>query len=111
MIINIFADGPASGISILRTDINEVLSISDSRFTEYVGAIRAGDQIVINTNKGEKSARLLRDGRYYHIINTLEAPMVWFELKAGDNVFMLNADTGLSNLQYKISYRKIYSGV
>lgn len=111
MIINIFADGPASGISILRTDINEVLSISDSRFTEYVGAIRAGDQIIINTNKGEKSARLLRDGRYYNIINTLEAPMVWFELKAGDNVFMLNADTGLSNLQYKISYRKIYSGV
>lgn len=111
MIINIFADGPASGISILRTDINESLSISDARFTEYVGAIRAGDQIIINTNKGEKSARLLRDGQYYNIINTLEAPMVWFELKVGDNVFMLNADEGLSNLQYKISYRKIYSGV
>ena len=51
-----------------------------------------GDKITINTNKGEKSVTLLKDGVETNIINKVIPNPTWFTLQPGDNVFMYSAD-------------------
>ena len=110
--IEIHAIGNASGIGVYRLDTNEMITINDTRLIGIVGSgIRAGDTIIINTVKGSKRVYLLRDGVYHNILNALNAPITWFALRKGDNGFLLNATYGISNLQYKITYRTLYEGV
>ena len=110
--IEIHAIGNASGIGVYRLDTNEMITINDTRLIGIVGSgVRAGDTIIINTVKGSKRVYFLRDGVYYNILNALNAPITWFALRKGDNGFLLNATYGISNLQYKITYRTLYEGV
>ena len=110
--IEIHAIGNASGIGVYRLDTNEMITINDTRLIGIVGSgVRAGDTIIINTVKGNKRVYFLRDGVYYNILNALNAPITWFALRKGDNGFLLNATYGISNLQYKITYRTLYEGV
>ena len=110
--IEIHAIGNASGIGVYRLDTNEMITINDTRLIGIVGSgVRAGDTIIINTAKGNKRIYFLRDGVYYNILNALNAPITWFTLRKGDNGFLLNATYGISNLQYKITYRTLYEGV
>lgn len=51
-----------------------------------------GDRIVINTNKGEKSVTLFKDGTETNIINKVYPNPTWFTLQPGDNVFSHSAD-------------------
>lgn len=112
MNIEIHANGLANGIGLYRFDTNEQMTINDTRLIGIVGSgIRAGDTIIISTQKGDKRIRLLRDGVYYNILNALNAPISWFNLRKGDNGFWLNATYGVSNLQYKVTYRTLYEGV
>lgn len=108
----IHSTGDARGLGIYRLDTLEMISISDAKLQSIVGeGIKSGDTIVISTVKGEKSVYLIRDGLYYNILNALNVPITWFTLHKGDNTFLLNATSGLSKLQYKISYRTLYEGV
>ena len=110
--IEIHAIGNASGIGVYRLDTNEMITINDTRLIGIVGSgVQAGDTIIINTVKGNKRIYFLRDGVYYNILNALNAPITWFALRKGDNGFLLNATYGISNLQYKITYRTLYEGV
>lgn len=59
----------------------------------------AGDTIVINTNVGEKSIELIRDGVTYNAMGYMAQDSTWFVLGAGDNVFAFDAESGTSNLQ------------
>ena len=51
-----------------------------------------GDKITINTNKGEKSVTLLKNGVETNIINKVIPNPAWFILQPGDNVFMYSAE-------------------
>jgi len=70
-----------------------------------------GDQIIVNTNKGEKSVLLFRSGGYINIINYILSNPDWFQLEAGDNVFTYEAQSGSEHLTVSITYRAIYEGV
>lgn len=110
--IEIHANGPASGISIYDMSTSEVMAISSTRLVALTGSdIVSGDTILIDTNKGRKSIRLLRNGNHINILNTLDAPIAWFKLRQGDNSFIFDAENGLANLQYKMSFTKVYEGV
>ena len=53
-----------------------------------------GDTVVINTRVGEKSAKLIRNGQEYNVINYLKTGSTWFQLKRGKNQFSIGqADT------------------
>lgn len=71
----------------------------------------AGDTIVINTNVGEKSIELIRDGVSVNAMGYMVHDSTWFTLGAGDNVFTYDAETGSSNLQLTFSMCIKYSGV
>ena len=71
----------------------------------------ASDTIVINTNVGEKSIELIRDGVTYNAMGYMAQDSTWFILEAGDNVFTYDADSGNSYLQLTFTTAILYSGV
>lgn len=71
----------------------------------------ASDTIVINTNVGEKSIELIRDGVTYNAMGYMAQDSTWFIMEAGDNVFTYDADSGNSYLQLTFTTSILYSGV
>lgn len=69
------------------------------------------DTIVINTNIGEKSIELIRDGVSTNALGYMLPDSTWFTLEAGDNVFTYDADSGNNNLQITFTTSVLYSGV
>lgn len=88
------------------------MRIDTDKLEAYTGSgIVAGDDIVICTVKGNKSITLIRGGKSTNILNCLEKNADWFQLAKGDNIFAYTAQSGGSNLQFKIENRIVYEGV
>ena len=110
--IYIHAIGPASNINIYNTETREVMKIDTVKLQKLTGkGIVASDDIVINTSKGDKSITLIREGVSYNILNCLDKNTDWFTLAKGDNIFAFTADSGVTNLQFRIENKVIYEGV
>lgn len=110
--ITIQAIGEAGDITIYNVDTQEVMSISSSLIQSLTGSgIIAGDEIVICTVTGSKSAKLIRDGDTINILNCIGRSSNWFQISKGDNTFAYSAVTGKNNLRLTISNRIIYEGV
>lgn len=110
--IRIHAIGPASNITIVKTDTREKMKIDTEKIKNITGkGIVASDDIIISTLKGDKSIILIRDGVLYNILNCLDRDIDWFSLQKGDNIFAFAADEGITNLQFRIENKVIYEGV
>lgn len=91
---------------------NERMTINTERLKTLTGsALVGGDDIIINTAKGEKSIILKRDNKEYNILNCLGRDTDWFLLSKGDNVFAFGAEDGTANLQFYIENKVVYEGV
>lgn len=112
VMIYIHAIGPATNINIYNTETREVMRINTEKISSLTGkGIVASDDIVINTAKGEKSITLIREGVFYNILNCLDKNTDWFTLAKGDNIFAFTADSGVTNLQFRVENKVIYEGV
>lgn len=112
VVIYIHAIGPATNINIYNTETREVMMINTAKLEKLTGkGLVASDDIVINTTKGEKSITLVREGASYNILNCLDKNTDWFTLSKGDNIFAFTAETGVTNLQFRIENQVIYEGV
>lgn len=110
--IIVYAIGEASNVTIYNAGTREVMRIDTNKLAALTGeGIVAGDEITIKTTKGDKSITLLRGGVTTNILNCLDKNADWFQLVKGDNVFVYTAETGNSNLQFRIENRVIYEGV
>lgn len=110
--INIHATGEASNISIYNTGTRESMRLDTSKLETLTGSgIIYGDDIVINTMKGNKSITLIRNGVSTNILNCLGKNSDWFTLAKGDNVFAFTAETGTRNLQFAIENKIVYEGI
>lgn len=110
--ITIHAVGEASKIAIYNAGTREVMRIDTDKISTFTGSgIIAGDDIVICTVKGNKSIKLQRAGKITNILNCLEKNPDWFQLTKGDNIFSYTAESGSSNLQFKIENQTTYVGV
>lgn len=110
--IIIYAIGEASNVTIYNAGTREVMRIDTDKLAALTGeGIVAGDEITIKTTKGDKSITLLRGGVTTNILNCLDKNADWFQLVKGDNVFVYTAETGNSDLQFRIENRVIYEGV
>lgn len=72
-----------------------------------------GDRLFINTNLGEKSVQLLRDGVQSNLFSAVKKGSVFFQLQSGDNVFAYLADDGANNMNVYITMivREAFRGV
>lgn len=112
VMIYIHAIGPATNVNIYNTETREVMRINTEKISSLTGkGIVASDDIVINTAKGEKSITLIREGVSYNILNCLDKNTDWFTLAKGDNIFAFTADSGVTNLQFRVENKVIYEGV
>ena len=112
VMIYIHAIGPATNINIYNTETRGVMRINTEKISSLTGkGIVASDDIVINTSKGDKSITLIREGVSYNILNCLDKNTDWFTLAKGDNIFAFTADSGVTNLQFRIENKVIYEGV
>ena len=103
VIIKLFATG-----TVLNPVIYDVLKRTQLKLNFNM---LAGDTIVINTNVGEKSIELIRDGVTYNAMGYMAHDSSWFVMESGDNVFTYDADSGNSNLQLTFTTSILYSGV
>lgn len=74
---------------------------------------KKNDVLYINTNKGEKSVTLLRNGNLTNIFTALASGSVFFQLEPGPNTFTFSADSG-TNDQYVsviITFNRRFRGV
>lgn len=112
---NVYSAGETeSGLII---ELRAIGNVSDPElYNEYGGGFKldidmqAGDAIYINTNKGEKSVTLLRNGNKTNIINLVQPNPTWFTLQPGDNVFSYRA-TNLDLLQIIFRHNDLFEGV
>lgn len=112
LVFSIHATGPVENLSIVNENSSGTIKIDTDLLTILTGdGIIAGDDITISTVKGSKYAILLRDGVYINILNSIAQFPEWFSLSKKDNVFGFIADSGIENLQFKISYVSLYEGV
>lgn len=112
VVIYIHAVGEATNLTIYNPLTREVLNVDTDRLEALTGSvIKAGDDIIISTIKGQKFIRLIRDGEYINILNCLGRNSDWFRLVKGDNVFVFTAETGERNLQFRIENLIVYEGV
>lgn len=111
MLITIHASGPASNIMITDSDTLESIFIDSALLIAQTGDdIHEGDEIRISTVKGDKYARLIRDGQTINILNVLGDDPAWFQLERGDNLFAYTATVGLENLEFQVYNEIAYEG-
>lgn len=110
--ITIHALDTVSNITIYNTDTRESMAIDSQKIETITGSgIIAGDDIIISTVKGDKHVTLLRNGIAINILNSLNRDADWFVLRKGQNTFAYSADSGLKNLEFRISNKVVYEGV
>ena len=96
--------------SIYDIEIRNV--ITGDRFM-LGGNYQAGDKIIIDTNKGQKSVKLVRDGITTNILSKIARGSVFFQLQPGDNFFGFLIDLGDNNQNVYITIKHFnaYRGV
>lgn len=105
VIIDVGFIGTVNKLKILNTGTGETFTIQHP----FV----LGDKLVINTNKGEKSATLTRDGAVTNMFPKIVRGSTFFNLNRGDNYFSFLADDGDHDSNVTIVYKHytLYGGV
>jgi len=86
VIIELDFSGSANDVVIADTDTGEQIHL--------VYAFQAADRVTINTNPGEKSVRLTRNGVTTSIFSAVQLGSVFFQLQPGRNGFTYSVDSG-----------------
>lgn len=105
LIINVEFMGAVNKLEIRNVDTGEKFII------DY--AFIKNDKLVINCNRGSKSAKLTREAVEYNLIPHVKKGSSWFQLEVGDNNFSFLADEGLDDMLVDIQFKyyKVYLGV
>lgn len=110
--ISIQARGEAGDITIYNVDTAEIMVVYNNLIESLTGSgIVDGDEIIICTVRGQKSAKLIRQGKTTNILNCIGRDADWFQLAKGPNTFAYDAVTGRNNLRVIITNRIIYEGI
>ena len=103
IVIVMHAYGNVSKPTILNTQTNELMTVDTT--------MQDGDEIVISTIKGQKSATKIRSGVPTNILSSLGQNIPWFTLSKGDNAFYISALSGVDSLETRIRFNTLYEGV
>lgn len=79
VIVEVDIRGAVNSLQIKNTQTGETISL--------IYTFIKNDKIIINTNKGEKSIKLVRNGVETNIFTALQKNSAFFQLSIGDNYF------------------------
>lgn len=73
----------------------------------------AYDRVLIDTNKGSKSIKLIRNAAESNLFTAMAAGSVFFQLELGDNIFDYSIDDGEHNerAEVQFKYNFLYGGI
>lgn len=96
--------------SVNTIQINDVVS-GDTLTLSY--SFIAGDKISINTNKGQKSISLIRNGLITNIFSALQQGSTFFQLMSGINLFeyTTNGVSASNDILILFRFYNVYRGV
>lgn len=69
------------------------------------------DKIVIDTNSGSRSVKLISGNRETNIINLVRPNPEWFTLQPGENIFSYDAEVGADLMSIVFRHRTKFGGV
>lgn len=99
-------------LSLYNSRTRELMRIDSAKLSVILGSpIQAGDDILINTIRGQKSITLTRSGISYNIINALGISTDWIGILPGDNIIGYTADVGGSKVQMIIENYLLFDGM
>ena len=112
VVIYLHAIGEVTNLTIWNVNTRESMSIDSAKLATLTGSgIVNGDDIIISTVKNDHYIKLLRNGVYTNILNTLDRNTAWFKLSKGDNIFAYTADYGTTNIQFHVENQVAYEGI
>ena len=97
----------ASGAVVEPTIYNRT---TFEKFTVNV-EMGTGDEIKIDTRRGEKSIVMLSNGEEINILNKIAKNSNWLALQPGDNLFTYDCVYGPENLNVTYSFNTLFGGV
>lgn len=111
--INIEAKGPIRNLRINNVTRNEYIVIDDSKLYQILGStyIQKYDQIIIDTRKGQKSAKLIRDAKTYNILNACLPVSKWVQLQTGPNEFTYSTSNEIENVDMNVTFPVRYLAI
>jgi phage-related protein len=109
-------EAETGGIIYFYATTNQILNpkIYNNTTQEFFGLdfdMYQGDLITVNTQKGEKSVTLLRDGVTSNILDDRTEGSTWLQFTAGLNELSIDADEGVENLKASLSVVQKFEGV
>lgn len=104
--------GNPGNLKITNKNTGDVMNISAAIINRIVGSnMKNGDELIITTSTGNKTARLLRAGTYRNIIAAVNKTSDWFKLARGTNTFVLEASNNSDDVEVLISSQILYEGI
>ena len=103
VVVELYAGGTVSGITLTNETTGQSFTINQE--------MNEGDEIILNTRRGEKRLSLVIGGITTNIINTMDPGSDWFTLVPGDNIFNYQCEEGAENLNVKLILQPIFEGV
>ena len=117
LIVNVFNEGQnKTGMlirfkalaTVVRPAIINVDTFEELRLNY---TMTQGDVIEVTTHDGNKTITLLKDNVKTNIFNAIDLNSHFLQIEPGDNLFRYEADTGVDNLEMKLTYRAKSVGV
>lgn len=96
MIVTITAHGSVTNPALYNNATGAYIGLTDT--------LAAGDEVVINTIKGQKS--ITKNG--VNVLSKLRAGSAWLQLDVGSNVFLIDADKGAGEMYFTIVFKQAY---
>lgn len=96
MIITITAQGAVTNPSLYDNMTGEYIGINDT--------LAVGDEVVINTIRGQKS--ITKNG--VNVLSKLRQGSTWLQLDVGNNIFLIDADKGASEMYFTLIFKQAY---
>lgn len=105
MIIEVTFNDDCDKLQIRKLSSSESIIINHA-FLQY-------DKVVINTNKGNKSVKLVRNGIESNLFPSMTTNSKFFQMELGDNIFDYSVDDGERNdaVEVLFKYNFNYGGV
>lgn len=112
VIIKFHILGDVRNLGIFNSGSRAVIKIDDEKVKRITGGyLMRGDDVIINTMKGKRSATLIRRAKPYNILNALGHPINWITIVKGLNKFRFNATAGLRYIELEVDYDVLFEGV
>ena len=88
-----------------------VLNINTYEKAKVNYAMSAGDKIIIDTRKDEKTIMLYNQSGTVNLFNNRDTGFRFFKLHCGDNYLKYDADTNSGGLQVTVRWENCYGGI